>query len=113
LILVVLGIGIILLVAAIRNTYGSLFAALGIDVPHFVTWGAAIVALGAIGFIPGLKPVSRGLLALVIVVLVFQNYTNILKGFQSVATAPKAAMASTGGNASGPINITVHGGANG
>jgi hypothetical protein len=94
-ILIVLAIGIILLVSALRGTYGNLFAALGQDIPHFVVWAAAIVALGAIGFIPGLKPISRGLLALVLVVLVFNNYKNILSGFQTVVQPPNG----TSGNA--------------
>lgn len=88
-ILVVLTIGIIILVASLRGTHAALFAAIGTDVPGFVVWAAAIVALGAIGFIPGLKPISRGLLALVVVVLVFQNYQPILQGFAEVATPPK------------------------
>lgn len=87
--LVVLAIGIVILVASLRGTHASLFEAIGTDVPGFVVWAAAIVSLGAIGFIPGLKPVSRGLLALVVVVLIFQNYQNILAGFAEVATPPK------------------------
>lgn len=87
--LVVLAIGIVILVASLRGTHASLFEAIGTDVPGFVVWAAAIVALGALGFIPGLKPVSRGLLALVVVVLVFQNYGNILAGFAEVASPPE------------------------
>lgn len=101
-ILVVLVIGAILIVSAMRNTYGALFTALGQDVPHFVVWAAAIVAVGAIGFIPGLKPISRGLLALVIIVLIFQNYANILKGFQAVSVAPKVKNPNAGND-----NVTI------
>lgn len=89
-ILIVLFIGTILLVAALRNTYGALFSDLGQDVPKFITWAAAILALGAIGFVPGLKPISRGLMALVLLVIVFQNYSDILKGFGAVSKAPAA-----------------------
>lgn len=84
-ILIALMIGIILVVAAIRNSQASLFSALATDVPQFVVWAAALLALGMIGFIPGLKPVSRGLLALVIVVIVLRNYQGILAGFSSAA----------------------------
>ncbi len=137
-VLVVLFIGIILLVSALRNSYGALFTAIGTDVPGFVVWAAAILALGAIGFIPGFKPVSRGLLALVIVVLVFQNYSNILLGFQEVAKPPVAKPGPSGGSPVAPAygvempggvfgsdgnqlgnsshgvtDITIHGGANG
>jgi hypothetical protein len=92
-ILVALMIGIILVVAAIRNSQASLFSALATDVPQFVVWAAALLALGMIGFIPGLKPISRGLLALVIVVIVLRNYSGIISGFQAAA---KVGTASTG-----------------
>ncbi len=80
-ILVLVFIGAILIVAAVRDTQGDLFVALGEDVPAYGTWAAAIIAIGLIGFIPGFKPVSRGLLALIIVVLVINNYKQIVDGF--------------------------------
>lgn len=89
-ILIALVIGIILIVAAIRNSQAALFTALGQDVPAYVVWAAAIVAVGAVGWIPGLRPVSRGLLALVILVIILRNYQGILAGFQNAA-APSAA----------------------
>lgn len=82
-ILVLVLIAAVLIVAALRDTQGDLFAALREDVPAFVTWAAALIAIGAIGFIPGARPVSRGLLALVIVVLVVNNATAIVNGFQN------------------------------
>lgn len=88
--LVALFIGAILIVAAFRNTYGALFTALGQDVPSFVAWAAAILALGALGYIPGMQSVSRGLMALVLVVIVVHNYQQILTGLQSVSKAPSA-----------------------
>ena len=78
-------IGVVLIVAAIRNTQGDLFSALAADIPAFGVWAAAILALAMIGFIPGLKPVSRGLLALVLLVIVLRNYQGILSGFKGLA----------------------------
>lgn len=100
-------IGVVLIVAAIRNSHGALFSALSTDVPEFVTWAAAIVAIGIIGFVPGLKPVSRGLLALVIVVIILQNYQEILKGFQNAWQHPNATTATPASKTatSSPINI--------
>jgi hypothetical protein len=80
--LIALFLGIILIVAAVRNSQGALFTALEADVPKFVIWAAAIIAVGAIGAIPGLKPVSRWLLALVIVVIIVNNYAKLTKGLQ-------------------------------
>lgn len=88
-IIILLIIAGILIVAAIRDTQGDLFATLKEDVPAFMTWAAAILALGAIGYIPGFKSVSRYLLALVIVVIVINNYEKIAAGFNS-AWKPKA-----------------------
>lgn len=80
-ILILVFIAIVLIVAAFRDKQGELFSALGTDVPAFGTWAAAIIVIGLIGFIPGFRTVSRGLLALVIVVLVINNYQGVLTGF--------------------------------
>lgn len=92
--LIALIIGVVLIAAAIRNTQGTLFSALSEDVPAFMVWGAAIFAVGAIGWIPGISPVSRGLLALVIVVLVMNNYQRIIEGL----SMPLGASAGSGGS---------------
>jgi hypothetical protein len=78
-------IGVVLIVSVIRNTQGQLLAALQQDVPAFAIWGAAIFGLSLIGYIPGLKPVSRGLLALVLIVIVLTNYRQILAAFTGAA----------------------------
>ena len=87
--LVALLIGAILIVVALRGTQNELFAALMEDVPAYVVWAAAIVAIGAIGVIPGLKPATRGFLILIFVVIILRNYKQILAGLQSVSTAPE------------------------
>lgn len=102
--IVALFIGIILIVSAVRNSQGALFSALETDVPKFVVWGAAILAVGAIGAIPGLKPASRWLLALIIIVLIVNNYQKLVAGFQNavkVAGSQTAAPATTASGASG------------
>ena len=72
-----------MVVAAIRDSQGMLFSALAVDVPAYVTWATAIVIIGSIGFVPGLKPVSRGLLVLILVVLVLRNYSTVISGFNN------------------------------
>jgi hypothetical protein len=74
-------VAIVLIVAALRDTQGDLFAAIREDITAFGIWGGALIALGLLGFIPGIKPVSRALLALVLVVLFVNNYQSILDGF--------------------------------
>jgi hypothetical protein len=83
--LVLIFLGLIFFVVAVRNSHASLFAALTQDVPAFMVWAGAILAIGSIGFIPGMKPVSRALLALVIMVLIVGNYQAILNGFVSIS----------------------------
>lgn len=98
-------IGALLIVAGVRGTYRDLFNALGQDVPAFGLWAAAIVAVGAIGFVPGLKPVSRGLLALVITVIVINNYPKILQGFNEAwQNAPEAVPATPAKQPENPAN---------
>jgi len=101
-ILVVLLIGVVLIVSALRNTQGALFSALATDVPQYITWAAAIIALGVIGWIPGLKPISRGLLALVLLVIILRNYQGIITGVKAVASAPQT-NGTQGSNASNPL----------
>lgn len=102
-IIVLVLIAAILIIAALRDTQGDLFAALKEDVPAFGVWSAALIALGMIGFIPGLKPVSRGLLALVVVVLFVNNYKAIVSGFEKAwrGTNPDAPAGGSGGVATG------------
>lgn len=80
-IIILVLIAAILIVAALRDTQGDLFAALKSDVPAFGTWAAALIVLGLLGFIPGVRPVSRALIVLVFVVLFVNNYQSIVDGF--------------------------------
>lgn len=81
-------VAIVLIVTALRDTQGDLFAALREDVSAFGTWGAALIGLGLLGFIPGIKPVSRALLGLVIIVLFVNNYQAILAGVSNAWNGP-------------------------
>jgi len=94
-IFIALIIGAILIVAAIRNSQGALATALTTDAPGYVIWAAAIVAVGAIGFVPDLKPISRGLLALIVLVIFLRNYQTIISGFETVDTSSTGSTSST------------------
>jgi hypothetical protein len=86
-------IGAILIIAAVRNTHGELATALEADIPGYAKWAAAFFGVGALGWIPGFQGISRMLLALVVVVLVLTNYRQILAGFTALASPPQAAQA--------------------
>jgi hypothetical protein len=90
-------IGVVLVVSAIRDTHSQLLSAILTDVPAFAVWGAAIFGIALIGFIPGLRPVSRGLLALIVVVLILHNYQALIGAFTGLAQGKTA----TGGTGAG------------
>lgn len=90
-------IGLFLLIAGIRNTAGpassptSLFGLIHGDftgTDNFIYWFLAILIIGALGYVPKLKPVSTGLIVLVIVVLFLKkgNSSGVGGGFFSQFT---------------------------
>lgn len=84
-------IGMVLVVSAYQGTQGQLGTDLKQDIPPFAVWALAIAAVGGLGFIPGMKVISRYLIALVLVVLVLRNYVNITNGFKTaIATSAPA-----------------------
>jgi hypothetical protein len=87
-------IGALLLITAVRNTYGDLATALEADIPPYFKWALAIVGTGSLGYVPGMREISRWLLALVIIVIVLKNYQAILNGFTSLESVPAASTAS-------------------
>lgn len=71
-------IGIILLIAGVRGKQDVLFSTVKGDFTgpnNFIFWMVSIFVIGAIGYIPKLKPVSTAFLALVIVVLFLRKGT--------------------------------------
>lgn len=87
-------IGAVLLIAAVRNTEGDLGNALVADVPGYLKWALAIIAVGALGWVPGMRTISRWLLALVLVVIFLKNYTALFQGFTNLETPPAPSQAS-------------------
>jgi hypothetical protein len=65
-------VGLVLLISGVKNTQDTLFTTVKGDFSgpdNFIYWFVAIMIIGAIGYVPKLKPISTGFLALVIVVL--------------------------------------------
>lgn len=91
---VVVLVGVILVIAAFNNAHGNLGQALAQDVPGYFKWGAALAAIGALGFVPGIRTPSRWLLALVLLVIFLHNYAAIIAGFQGFAGSSGAASGS-------------------
>jgi hypothetical protein len=101
--------GVILLIAAIRNTQQSLFLLLANDFTgknNFVYWFLSILIIGAIGYIPKLKPVSDGFLILIILVLFLRKGTGFFDMFSKQVNTTQAAhpivsQSGTGGTVAG------------
>lgn len=110
--------GAILLIAAVRNTQQSLFYLLAKDFTgpdNFIFWFLSIVVIGAVGYIPKMKPISDGFLILVILTLFLKKGTGFFDQFNkqigsTQSAKPVVASSSGGGGTSGAGLITSSGG---
>lgn len=115
-------VGAVLLVASVRNTQDELFSLVKSDFTgpnNFIFWFLSILVIGAVGYIPKLKPISVGFLTLVILVLVlkrgnpsdlssgglFQKFITAINSTTAVsaAGAPAGAGAAPGGGFLAPL----------
>jgi hypothetical protein len=85
-------IGLVLLIAGVKNTQDTLFSTVKGDFTgqdNFIYWFVAIIIIGSLGYIPKLKPISTAFLALVIVVLFLKkgSTTGLGGGFFSQFTS--------------------------
>jgi hypothetical protein len=88
--------GALLLIAAVRGTQDDLFKQLRADLTgpnNFVFWMLAILLIGAIGYIPKLKPFSVALLALVFVAIFLRKGTGFFNQLQSAVQSTTTATA--------------------
>lgn len=91
--------GLTLIAVAYRGTEHALSAQLTSDFgsggagSQFVAWAAALLALGALGYVPKMRQLSNLAMALVIVVLVLRNQ-GIFGQLAGVIDNPPAAMPS-------------------
>lgn len=84
--------GVVFVIAAVRGKQNDLFTLLQGDMTgpnNFVFWAAAIVLIGAIGYVPKLKGFSAALLALVLVAIFVRKgagfFDQFLAAVQSTA----------------------------
>lgn len=85
--LLLLIIGVLLLVSAIRGTENDLFSLLESDIPAYGKWAGAIVGIGLLGYIPDMKTPSRLLLAIIVFVILVKNH-GIFQKLQQAFTNP-------------------------
>jgi hypothetical protein len=103
----VLIIGALLVIVAFNNSMSTLASELEADIPPYFKWAAAIAAILGLGYIPGLRIPSRYLLALVLLVVLLKNYTQIFAGFQSFLTGSGTPSASGAGQPNPTASYTA------
>lgn len=102
-------LGLVLVDVAVRGTYQNAGGVSATDgqglIPllkndfepgakgNFLAWFAAILIIGAIGYVPQLEPIANAMLVLVILVLLISNGGFFAKLQQSVVTPQQTASA--------------------
>jgi hypothetical protein len=97
-------LGVLLIVVGVRGTQGPFIALVGGDFSgqgNFFYWVVALVLIGSIGYIPKAKPVSDGLLIVIILALFLNRgkngiFTQITAALSSTKTPSAAAIPNTG-----------------
>lgn len=103
-------IAAILFIAAYRGQLGYLASNLEQDLKGFMAWMVAIIAIGAIGLIPKMRPVSNALFFLVFLVLILANskkgqpgiFQNIINGSAFKPVSPPAGVTTMGETSTPP-----------
>jgi len=110
-------IGITLVVASVRNTQDTLIGLLAADFTgpaNFWYWIIALLAVGAIGYVPKLKPLSDGLIVIILLALIltranpkaprggfFQQFT------EALGTTTKASGSASSGGNTPLVSVTI------
>lgn len=110
--------GVVLLVAAVRNTQQYLFLLLAKDftgTDNFIYWLVSLLIIGAVGYIPRAKPISVGFMTLVILVLFLKKGTGFFDKFNqqiglTQTAQPQVSPPQTGGGATTGGTVTTGGG---
>lgn len=105
--------GVVLLMAAIRNTQGQLGTLISGDLGGgVIAWIAVIAAVGAAGYAPSLRTPSRALLALAVLGYAAQHGQTVISNAESVVTGalPAAATGPVVAPITQPVPVQVTGG---
>jgi hypothetical protein len=103
--------GLLLTVAGVRNTQGTLFALVKGDFTgnqSFIWWSVSIIGVGALGYYKETRALANSFLALILIVLILaqnKNGNNLFAEFRSAlqsASNPGSSAPSTSG-ASDPL----------
>jgi len=90
---VLLAIGILFLIVAVKGTQGDFYALLKsefVGTNSFIPWIAAIVILGLAGYIKPIRPITHAFLVLVILVMILANGGKVFGQFNQAIANPVA-----------------------
>jgi len=106
--------GLALVITSLEGTYNALGQQLKKDFTgkdSYLKWALAITMVGALGYIPSVRPISNKLLWLILLVLFLANkgiWQNLTDAFNKGAISPKQnAKPSTDSATLGPWNTTT------
>lgn len=101
----ILGIGLV--IVAVRGTHQQAFDLLKSEFTgdqNFLTWALALFILGALGYVPVIRPVTRAMLLLVLLVIVLKNGTGLFDRFNQQVRNP--INSASGSVTPGPLSFT-------
>lgn len=119
--LVLLLVGIVFLTSSVLGTQAQLFTLLKGDFTgqdNFVEWGVAVVFIGAVGYIPGFKPLANSFFVLLVIALLIANRNGTggggffaqlqaaIKGTATAGTNPATPAGASGAMVSGVAQST-------
>lgn len=90
---VLLALGILFIVVAVKGTQGDFYALLKsefVGTNSFIPWIAAIVILGLAGYIKPIRPITHAFLVLVILVMILANGGKVFGQFNKAIANPVA-----------------------
>ena len=97
---VLLILGMLFLVVAIRGTQGTFFTLLKSEFVgnnSFVVWGAALVILGLVAYIRPIRPAIQALMGLILLVIFLANKGGVFSQFNNAIRNPATINAPTSG----------------
>lgn len=98
---VLLLVGVLCLIVAVKGTQGTLYDLLKAEFTgtnNFVVWAAAIMVLGLLGYIKPIRPVTHAFIALIVLVMILANGSGVFSKLGTAFAHPNAPKGTTTGS---------------
>lgn len=110
---VLLLLGLLLLIVAVRGTHGALFDLIRSEFTgagNFLLFVAAVVIIGSLGYVRPLKPLAAAFIGLIVLAYLFNNKGGIFKQFEDQIKSPEAPAKTATSTSSGTTSLYSTGG---